>query len=186
MDLSFRFDLWHSRLPKSPVGTGRVEGCVLRTGPGERATPQAIELTPAAGIQGDSWKTHPHSDPENQVALINVHVLQSVAGDDPQRRALSGDNLHVDLDLSEQHLPVGSLLDIGTAQLRVTPLPHRPCSKFVERFGQTAAKKIARANRRGLRARGVLCKIVRAGRIQPGDQIRVTQPSAASTARPRI
>ncbi len=176
MDLSFRHDLWYARLPKSPRGSGRVEGLVLRTGPGERSRPDAIELAVGEGIRGDRWRSHEHSEAGNEVSLMNVHVLRSVAGDDPERMALAGDNLLVDLDLTEANLPVGALLDIGSARLRVTPLPHRPCGKFVQRFGATAAKKIARANRRGLRGRGVLCEIVRGGRVAVGDSITVTLP----------
>ncbi len=175
-DFSWRFDAWFDSLPPSPRDVGRVEGCVLRTGPGRRATPTSVRLIEGRGVEGDAWPTHPHSLPENQVALINVHVLRSVAGADPQRMALSGDNLHVDLDLGEANLPVGSTLELGDALLRVTALPHRPCGKFVERFGATAAKRVARALRVGRRGRGVLCEVVRGGMVTVGDSIRVTRP----------
>ena len=182
MDLSFRFDVWIARLPKSPEDRGRVHRCVVRTGTGLRATPPEVELALGAGVVGDAWKHHEHGDPENEVSLINVHVLRSVAGGE-ERMALSGDNFQVDLDLSEANLPVGSLLDIGTARLCVTPMPHRPCRSFVERFGSTAAKKVARANRRGLRGRGVLCRVVRSGVVRAGDAIVVTRPEAAGRER---
>jgi MOSC domain-containing protein YiiM len=175
-DFSWRFDAWFESLPPSPADLGRVDGCVLRTGPGLRATPARVRLVEGRGVEGDAWPTHPHSLPENQVALINVHVLRSVADGDPQRMALSGDNLHVDLDLSEANLPAGSILEIGEAALRVTALLHRPCSKFVERFGVVAAKRVARALRVGRRGRGVLCEVVRGGIVTVGDAIRVTRP----------
>jgi hypothetical protein len=60
--------------------------------------------------------------------------------------------------------------------LRVSPLAHRPCIKFVRRFGARAAKRVARANRRGLRGRGVLCTIERGGGVAVGDTIRVERP----------
>jgi len=176
MDLSFRFDAWWATLPRSPKDRGTVHRCVQRTGPGARATPEEIEVRPGEGVVGDAWKTHEHSDPGNEVALVNVHVLRSIARGDEERMPLSGDNLQVDLDLTEESLPVGSVLEIGTARLRVSPMPHRPCSKLAERFGKTAVKKVARADRRGRRGRGVLCTVEGAGRIRAGDVIVVTRP----------
>jgi MOSC domain-containing protein YiiM len=172
-DFSWRFDSWFESLPRSPRDRGRVERCVVRTGRGERATPAAIELVAGRGVAGDSWASHSHSSPGNQVSLINVHVLRSVADGDEGRMPLSGDNLHVDLELSEENLAVGTVLRIGTATLRVSPVPHRPCRSFVERFGATAAKKVARATRIGRRGRGVLCEVVEGGTIRAGDEIRV-------------
>jgi MOSC domain-containing protein YiiM len=140
MDFSWRFDGWYERLPRSPKDGGRVERCVVRTGPGERSTPGEVELVAGQGVVGDSWRTHPHSRPGNQVSLINVHVVRAVAEGDESRTPLSGDNLHVDLELSEDNLPVGTLLYVGTAVLRVSPDPHRPCMSFAKRFGTLAVK----------------------------------------------
>jgi MOSC domain-containing protein YiiM len=174
-DLSWRFDAWFAALPQSPKDRGSVAGLVLRTGPGLRATPDSVELVAGQGVVGDAWSAHPHGLPGNEVALMNVHVLRAVSEGDESRMALSGDNLQVDLDLSEENLPVGTLLDVGSAQLRISELPHRPCKHFVERFGATAAKRVARANRVGRRGRGVLCTIVRAGRVSRGDLIVVVR-----------
>jgi MOSC domain-containing protein YiiM len=171
IDLSWRFDAWFDALPSSPKEHGAVVGLVLRTGPGLRATPAQIELSPGRGAIGDAWSAHPHSAPGNEVALMNAHVLRAVCDGDESRMPLSGDNLHVDLDLGEANLPAGTRLSIGAAILRVSELPHRPCKHFVERFGATAAKRVARANRRGLRGRGVLCTIEQGGTIRLGDPI---------------
>ena len=173
LDLSFRFDAWFARLPRSPRDAGRVTACVVRTGRGARATPDSIELVEARGVVGDSWSWHPHSRPGNQVALINVHVARAVAEGDASRMALTGDNLQVDLELSEANLPVGTLLRIGSAVLRVSADVHRPCRSFVERFGATNAKRVARATRIGLRGRGVLCEVAHGGSIRIGDAIEV-------------
>jgi MOSC domain-containing protein YiiM len=176
LDLSFRFDRWFEALPRSPLDQGRVSGCVLRTGRGQRATAERIELRPGAGVVGDAWASHEHSLPENEVALMNVHVLRGVCEGAPERMPLSGDNLWVDLDLSEANLPVDTRLEIGEVVLKVSALPHRPCGKFVLRFGARAAKRVARANRRGLRGRGVLCTVERGGCVAVGDTIRVRRP----------
>jgi hypothetical protein len=173
IDLSFRFDRWIDALPRSPRDLGRVERCVLRIGPGRRATAERVELAVGAGVVGDAWLGHEDSAAENEVSLMNVHVLRGVCEGDEARMPLSGDNLLVDLDLSEANLPIDTRLHLGAAVLRVSPAPHRPCAKFVERFGARAAKRVARANRRGLRGRGVLCIVERGGAVAVGDTIRV-------------
>ncbi len=178
IDFSWRFDAWFDALPRSPKDSGSVHGLVLRTGHGLRAMPEEIELVRGQGVVGDAWRSHPHSNPGNEVALINVHVLRAVCDGDESRMALSGDNLHVDLDLCEENLPIGTRLEVGSAILSVSAMPHRPCKNFVERFGATAAKRVARANRLGHRARGVLCTIEQSGRVRRGDAIRVLRNEA--------
>ena len=173
MDFSFRFDRWLESLPRSPRERGRVVRCVLRTGPGQRATPEQVTVEPGRGVLGDHWGRYGYDEPGNEVALVNVHVLRALAEGDEAAMALSGDNFQVDLDLSEENLPVGTELALGTAILRVSPLPHRPCRKFVQRFGPTAAKRVARGNRLGQRARGVLCEVIQGGTIRVGDEIAV-------------
>lgn len=180
MDLSFRFDGWYRRLPASPRDEGRVEGLVIRPAggaPGTRRRCASIVLDPKEGIVGDRWAEGPERMSGAQVSLINVHALRSLAGGDEEKMALSGDNLHVDLDLSEANLPIGTRLEIGSTVLEVSEVPHRPCRSFHERFGATAAKKVARGVRIGLRGRGVLCRILTAGTIHVGDRIVVRRPA---------
>ncbi|MCP3913953.1 MAG: hypothetical protein GY711_00175 [bacterium] len=174
-DLSFRFDRWYQKLPRSPSDAGTVVCCVRRTGPGKRETPAEVELEPGRGVVGDHWGRDDHDEARNEVSLVNTHVVRSLTGGDESRTPLSGDNFQVDLDLSEENLPVGTTLSIGEAELRVSDLPHRPCLKFVRRFGLVAAKRVARANRIGRRGRGVLCEVVRGGRVRAGDSIRVAR-----------
>lgn len=176
MDLSFRFDRWIASLPRSPRERGLVVRCVLRTGPGQRATPEQVTVEPGRGVLGDHWGRYGYDVSGNQVSLINVRVLQALTGGDEAAMALSGDNFQVDLDLSEASLPVGTELALGGAILRVSPLPHRPCRKFVQRFGPLAAKRVARANRLGLRGRGVLCEVLTGGAIRAGDEISLQRP----------
>lgn len=187
MDFSFRFDLWRRALPASPRDRGRVEGLVVRprgAGHGARQRPESVQVTPEEGILGDSWYESPLRREGNQISLMNVHVLRSLAGGDPERMALSGDNLQVDLDLSESNLPPGTRLGIGDALLEVTPEPHRPCRSFHERFGASGAKKVARANRTGHRGRGLLCRVLEPGTIRVGDAIEVRRVGAgAATGR---
>lgn len=179
MDLSFRFDGWYRRLPPSPKDEGRVEGLVLRPAggaPGTRRRCASIEVDPHEGVVGDRWAEGSERMPGAQVSLINVHALRSLAGGDEAKMALSGDNLHVDLDLSEENLPIGTRLEIGSAVLEVSDVPHRPCRSFHDRFGATAAKKVARGVRTGRRGRGVLCRVLVGGTIRVGDAIVVRRP----------
>jgi len=174
MDFSFRFDGWFRRLPVSPVDEGRVHRLVQRPaggGVGARLTPDTVQVEEGKGVIGDrrSLDLNPH---EGEVSLANVHVLRSVAGGE-DRMAVSGDNLQVDLDLSEANLPAGTRLHIGSAILEVSPRPHVPCGLFLERFGLKSVRRVARANQKGKRGRGVLCNVAQSGEIAVGDVIRV-------------
>lgn len=152
---------------------------MIRPAHGERITPQAARATPEGGMEGDRWTTDEHRSPGNQVSLVNVHLLRALAGGDEARMALSGDNLQVDLDLSERNLPTGTQLTIGEVVLEVTPDPHRPCRKFHERYGAIGVKRVVRGNRTGRRGRGVLARVVRGGMLRVGDAIHVKRPGAA-------
>lgn len=179
MDFSFRFDGWYRALPASPADVGRVARCVVRPRAGERLVPDSIRVTPERGVEGDRWASDPHARPGNQISLINVHVIDSLSDGDPQLASLAGDNLHVDLDLSEANLPVGATLTIGEVVLEISSDPHRPCKSFHARFGKSGAQKVARANRKGKRGRGVLARIAHGGTIRVGDVIHVQRPGRA-------
>lgn len=182
MDLSWRFDFWYRALPKSPRDEGRVRALVKRPpegGSGAREIVDSAEFSPEVGMHGDRWSVDEERTGDDQISLVNIHVISAFA-DSPEERARCGDNLHVDLDLTEENLPVGSRLEIGSVVLEVSPQPHQPCKKFLDRFGQSAVKKVLRANRTGRRGRGVICMVVQAGWIRVGDAIRVSRaPSGA-------
>ncbi len=176
MDLTFRFDLWYLGLTASPKDVGSLRGIVIRPpelGSGGRKILESAELTPEVGLVGDRWATDEKALGQDQVSLINIHVLESLAGKDPEKKAQSGDNLHVDLDLSEENLPVGTRLEVGSVVLEVSPQPHTPCLLFHERFGPSGVKKVTRANKKGRRGRGVLCMVVQRGELRVGDEVRV-------------
>jgi MOSC domain-containing protein YiiM len=181
LDFSWRFDGWLRRLPVSPKEIGKVEGLVVRpegSGEGERQRVESVVVLPESGVEGDRWAASPYATAGNEVSLINIHLLRVISDGDEERGALSGDNLQVDLDLSQENLPVGTRLSIGEAVLEVSDVEHLPCGRFVERFGKTSTKRVARGNRLGLRSRGVLCHVRVGGEITTGDQIRVDRPEA--------
>ena len=65
-------------------------------------------------------------------------VVGLVAAGDRDRWALAGDQIYVDLDISEANLPAGTRLSLGSAVIEVTPEPHTGCVKFMSRFGKRA------------------------------------------------
>lgn len=180
MELDWRFDFWFKRLPKSPQDRGLVKRLVIRPGAGGHGAREIVDrvtVTVEGGIEGDRWSTDPERTGADQVSLINIHVLESFAGTDPDRCAESGDNLHVDLDLSEENLPAGTRLAIGTVELRVSEQQHVPCKHFHQRYGVSAVKKVLRANKKGRRGRGVICTTLKAGKIHVGNTIYVLRNS---------
>ena len=83
--------------------------------------------------------------------------------------ALAGDQLYVDLDLSVDNLPAGTLLAVGEAVLRVSEAPHTGCAKFIERFGTEAMRFVNSRTGRRLRLRGMNTRIVIPGTVRLGD-----------------
>jgi MOSC domain-containing protein YiiM len=93
-----------------------------------------------------------------------------------ERWPLAGDQLYVDLDLSTENLPTGTILEIGEAQLEVTAAPHTGCAQFKERFGVEALRLTATPEGRFLRLRGINARVVRGGDIHAGDTVSVVRP----------
>ena len=162
---------------RSPDSGGVLEMIVRRPQIGEREILGEGELDLAEGLVGDSWKLRsskrtadgaPH--PDRQLNLMNSRVVALVA-QDKSRWHLAGDQLFVDLDLSERNVPAGTRLAIGSAVIEVTAEPHTGCSKFVERFGLDAMTFVNSSERRGLNLRGVNARVVRPGAVRVGDTV---------------
>jgi hypothetical protein len=169
---------------RAPLDGGRVELVVRRPTPGEREVLDEGELDLTGGLVGDNWSTRGSrhtpdgsADPDMQLNIISARVSHLVAVD-PARRVLAGDQLHVDLDLSEDNLPPGTRLALGTAVVEVTARPHLGCAKFVERFGRDAMRFVNSPLGRRLRLRGLNARVVVAGTVRPGDEVRKL-PAAA-------
>ncbi len=162
----------------SPRDDGTVEMIVSRPAAGERTTPERAHLSRAGGVEGDHWakgcwRTLPNGGPhpDVQVAISNARALDLFAGGDRSRWALSGDNLIVDLDISEAALSPGARLRIGEAVLEITEEPFAGCKKYVARYG-LAATQYANTVGRPLRLRGVYARVVEDGHVAVGDRIR--------------
>ena len=163
----------------APAEQGVVDLVVRRPGLGRREILDAGELDTVVGLIGDTWSVRPsrHTPdrsphPEMQLNLMNARMTALVAGSEPADWALAGDQLYVDLDLSEANLPPGTRLAIGPAAvIEVTAPPHTGCAKFRARFGPEAMRFVNTAEGRALRLRGMNARVVMGGRVCPGDAI---------------
>jgi hypothetical protein len=155
---------------RSPVTNGRLDGIVIRPATDERVTLRECDVSPNAGVHGDRWATTGQSA-EMQVTLMNSRAVELVA-QSPERWPLAGDQLYVDLDLSEDNLQPGMQLIIGTALFEITPKPHNGCAKFASRFGRDALAFVNSTAGKQLHLRGIYAKVIKAGAIHVGDSVR--------------
>lgn len=162
---------------RAPKDRGALQLIVRRPQTGEREVLSAGALDLAVGLVGDNWIERPSTrsadgkaHPDMQLNVINSHFIHLVAQSE-DRWQLAGDQLFVDLDLSEENLPVGSRLAIGSAIIEVTDQPHTGCAKFAARFGNDAQKFVMTPLGRQLRLRGLCAKVVQPGTIRQGDAV---------------
>ena len=159
----------------SPKDKGVLNLIVRRPETDAREVVNEGRLDPEFGLQGDNWLTRGSratpdgsAHPEMQLNIMNSRVVALVA-QDPQRWALAGDQLFIDMDLSPVNLPPGTKLSIGSAIIEVTPPPHTGCKKFVARFGLDAMKFVNSGIGKKLNLRGINARVVRAGIIVKND-----------------
>src|SRR4051812_39042880 len=105
-----------AEVDRSPTDEGPLTLIVRRPGPAPREVVADAVLDRQVGLVGDGWSVRPSREtadrsphPDKQLTLINARFAALVAVD-PDRRALTGDQLHLDLDLSEANLPAGTRL----------------------------------------------------------------------------
>jgi len=163
------------RIRNSPPDGGRLVLIVRRPAVGERDLPAEAVLDRATGLAGDNWLARGSSgtpdgsaDPNRQITVMNARVAELVAGG-TDRMALAGDQLYLDLDLSVDNLPAGSLLAVGEVVLQVSEAPHLGCAKFIERFGAEAMRFVNSRVGRQLRLRGMNTRVVVPGTVRLGD-----------------
>jgi MOSC domain-containing protein YiiM len=168
----------------APAESGTLELIARRPAEEEREVLHAGELDLRAGLVGDMWADRPSSstpdggpNPDAQVTVMNARAAALVAnGPHHERWAQAGDQLYVDLDLSQENLPAGTRIQIGDAVLEVTEPPHLGCGKFSRRFGVDALKFVNSEVGRALRLRGVNTRVVTPGAIRRGDAVTKVQP----------
>ena len=156
---------------QSPKAVGVLEMIVRRPATEQRAALTEGELNYEEGLAGDNWRSRDSSTtPDTQLTLMNTRAIALIA-QDKDRWALAGDQLFVDLDLSDDNLPAGSRLALGSAVVEVSPIPHTGCKKFTERFGLEAMKFVNSPVGKALRLRGINAKVVQPGVIRVGDAV---------------
>ncbi len=163
---------------RAPRDEGTLELIVRRPEVDEREVLDAGELNLEVGLVGDSWITRGSSrtpdgsaHPDMQLNIMNSRVTALVA-QHKDRWQLAGDQLYLDLDLSEMNLPARTRFAIGAAVIEVSPQPHLGCRKFVSRFGLEAMQFVNSPLGRQLRLRGINARVVSAGVIRVGDVVR--------------
>lgn len=159
----------------SPQDNGVLELIVRRPEVDARENLAEGRLDADEGLVGDNWRARGSShtpdgaaDPEMQLNIMNARVVALVA-DDPERRELAGDQLYLDMDLSDENLPAGTQLEIGGAIVEVTEPPHTGCRKFAERFGKDAVVFVNSGRGKQLNFRGINAKVIQSGDIRVGD-----------------
>lgn len=163
---------------QAPKDEGVLDLIVRRPQTDEREVLAEGELDPVQGLVGDNWKVRGSkatadgsAHPEMQLNIMNSRAAMLVA-QSKERWPLAGDQLYVDMDLSEENLPAGTQLSLGSAIVEVTPVPHNGCKKFTARFGLDAMKFVNSPVGKELHLRGICAKVIQAGIIHVGDVVR--------------
>lgn len=159
----------------APRDAAPIEMLCQRPAYGARDFVDEMRLTRAEGIPGERWTRAPWlrlpdgaPHPGIQVSILPRRVLDLVWRD-RENQPHPGDSFIVDMDLSEDNLPVGQLLQLGSARLRVSDVFNDGCVKWKVRYGVAAKDWITAPGHPPLRLRGVLCSVARDGVIRNGD-----------------
>ena len=166
-----------AHIKQSPQDCGPIQMIVRRPETGHRETLERGQLDTVEGLVGDNWIRRGSSrtsdgsaHPEMQLNIMNARAVALVAVT-RSRWPLAGDQIYVDLDLSKENLPAGTQLQLGTAVIEVSSVPHTGCKKFVERFGLEAMKFVNSGLGKQLCLRGINAKVVQSGSIGVGDTV---------------
>ncbi len=154
----------------SPKDNGVLNLIVRRPQENGREVLETGELDAEKGLVGDVWLEE-DGNYETQITIMNSRIIDLLA-QDKERWKLAGDQLYIDLDLSDENLPHGAQIEIGSAILQVTPEPHNGCRKFVERFGPDAMKFVNSKVGKQFHLRGIYAKVIQSGTIRQGDAVK--------------
>jgi hypothetical protein len=163
---------------QSPKENGTLKMIVRRPVEDEREVVERGELDLSQGLVGDNWKRRgsKHSvdgsaNLDAQITIMNARTIELLAQEE-KRWPLAGDQLYVDMDLSDDNLPPGTRLAIGSAIIEVSAVPHTGCKKFSARFGVEAMKFVNSPEGKRLHLRGINTKIVQPGVIRVGEIVK--------------
>lgn len=156
---------------QSPRDAGRLDAIVIRPTQGQREIMQHVEISPEHGVHGDRWEQSPNKIIDAQVTLMNSRAVELIA-QSADRWALAGDQLYVDFDLSEDNVPAGTLLTVGSVVLEASAKDHTGCAKFSGHFGADAFKFVNSPEGARMNLRGINAKVIKAGVVRVGDILR--------------
>lgn len=161
----------------APKSGAAIEMLCRRPAYNQRQFVEALSITRSQGIPNERWESSPWlrledgtGHPGIQISILQKRVLDLVWRD-RETVLHPGDTFIADMDLSEENLPVGQLLQVGDAVLRVSNVFNDGCVKWKARYGADAKAWITAPGHPMLRLRGVLCSVERDGRIANGDQL---------------
>jgi hypothetical protein len=157
-------------LESAPRERGTVELIVRRPGPRQREVLQSGTLDVEEGLVGDRW-AQGRRRRVNQLTLINARLVALLA-QSRDRWPLAGDQIYVDFDLSVEHVPPGTRIAVGPAEIEVSPEPHTGCRLFAERFGRDAQRFVGSQQGHALSLRGINAWVVKSGDVNVGDEVR--------------
>jgi MOSC domain-containing protein YiiM len=169
-------------LRSAPAELGTLDLVVCRPAHGEREILQEGVLDEVHGLVGDNWLARATSRAvaegrhlKAQVTVMSSRMIRLLA-DTEGERALAGDQLYVDLDISYANLPAGTRIALGDpdngAVIEVSDKPHTGCAKFQRHFGEAATGFLNSDLGRELRLRGLNARVVQGGTVRPGDPAR--------------
>ena len=158
-------------IERSPREQGTLDLIVCRPSRGERTVLESAELDLDSGLVGDRW-AEGKRDRASQLALMNARAIALIARS-RERWPLAGDQLYVDLDLSLEHVPPGTRIAIGAAEIEVSPEPHMGCKLFRNRYGEDAQRFVNSKVGRALQLRGINAWVMKNGTVRTGDAVRV-------------
>jgi hypothetical protein len=170
------------RVYDTPKDEGTLQLVVRRPGRGEREILAEGQVDTEQGLIGDDWINRPgmHREtpsPYAQVTVMNARAAELVSGDpEPSTWAQCGDQLYIDLDISEANMPAGTRIEIGEAVLEIQSEPHTGCVQFRSWWGQEALRHISTREGLSLRMRGANTRVLRSGIVRPGDTARKVAP----------
>ncbi len=152
---------------QSPRDRGRLEMIVIRPATDERLVLEACEASAERALHGDCWELG-RRKPGTEITLMNTRAADLIT-QSRERWPLAGDQLYVDFDLSEDHLPPGSRIRVGEVVLEIAAEDHTGCSKFAHRFGKDALKFVNSPEGLRLNLRGIYATVVQGGTVRAGD-----------------
>lgn len=163
---------------QAPNDQGILKMIVRRPAVDEREVLNQGELNAKEGLVGDTWKVRVSrhtpdgsANTDAQITITNARAIALLAQSE-DRWSLAGDQLYVDMNLSDDNLPPGTQLALGSAILEVSAQPHTGCNKFSARFGVEAMKFVNSPEGKRLHLRGINTRVVQSGTIRVGDVVR--------------